>query len=81
MNETYYYTLNFFDLIGKLHSNFKAGTFNLFNHTDILLEWKNVGGGPNSLGYQFEYFKYKQEPRLDYIIHSLTYRLKLGGGK
>ncbi len=81
LNETYYYTLNFFDLLGKMHSNFKAGSYNLLNHTRIELEWKNLGKGRNSLAYQFEYFNYKQEPRLDYLAHTLTYRLKLGGRK
>ena len=81
MNETYYYTLNFFDLLGKMHSNFKAGSFNLLNHTKIDLEWKNLGKGRNSLAYQFEYFNYKEEPRLDYLAHTLTYRLILGGKK
>ncbi len=81
MNETYYYSLNFFDLLGSMHSNFKAGSFNLLNHTRIELEWKNLGEGRNSLAYQFEYFKYKEEAMLDYLVHTLTFRLILGGRK
>jgi hypothetical protein len=81
LNETYYYTLNFFDLLGKMHSNFSAGSFNLLNHTKIELEWKNLGKGRSSLVYQFEYFNYKDVPRLDYLAHTLTYRLILGGKK
>jgi hypothetical protein len=81
MNETYYYTLNFFDLMGKVHSNFRAGSFNLLNHTDFELEWRQIGGSNKSLAYRIEYFHYKKEPRLQYLVHSISYRIKLGGKK
>ncbi len=81
MNESYYYTLNFFDLVGKLHSNLRAGSFNLLNHTDFELEWRPAGGRKNSLAYRLEYFHYHNEPRLQYLVHAINYRIKLGGKK
>ena len=81
MNETYYYTLNFFDLVGKLHSNFRAGSFNLMNHTEFELEWSRIAKSNKSLAYRLEYFLYQNEPQLKYLVHSISYRIKLGGKK
>ena len=80
-NETYYYTLNFFDLVGKVHSNFRAGSFNLLNHTDFELEWRHIGNSNKSLAYRLEYFHFKDEPQLQYLVHAISYRIKLGGKK
>jgi hypothetical protein len=81
MNETYYYSLNFLDLMGNVHSNFKAGSFNLMNHTDFELEWRRIGNSNKSLAYRLEYFHFKKEPRLQYLVHAISFRIKLGGGK
>lgn len=81
MNETYYYTLNFSDLVRKLHSNFRAGSFNLLNHTDFELEWRQIGNSNKSLAYRFEYFHFMDEPKLQYLVHAISYRIMLGGKK
>ena len=79
MNGTYYYTLNFFEQVGKVHSHFMAGSYNLMNHTDLELEWRQIGNGHKSLAYRFEYYHFKNEPRLQYLVHAISYRIKLGG--
>ena len=81
MNETYYYTLNFFDQVGKVHSNFRAGSFNLLNHTDFELEWRQIGNSNKSLAYRLEYFHFKNQPQLQYLVHAISYRIKLGVNK
>lgn len=81
MNETYYYTLNFFDQVGKVHSHFRAGSFNLLNHTDFELEWRQIGNSNKSLAYHLEYFYFNDEPKLQYLVHAISYRIKLGGKK
>jgi len=81
LNETYYYSLSFSDLIGKVHSNFTAGSFGLFNHFDLGIKWKIPGNRNNSLSYQLEYFYYAAEPKLDYLVHTISFNIKLGGKK
>jgi hypothetical protein len=78
MNETYYYTLNFFDLVGKVHSNFGAGSLGLLNHTDIELEWRQLGNSNKSLAYRLEYLCFNTEPRLQYLVHAISFRIILG---
>lgn len=45
MNEVYYYSLNVFEIIGNMHSHFKAGSLNVMNHIDFETEWK-IPGSP-----------------------------------
>ena len=81
MNEVYYYTLNFFDIIGKLHSNFKGGSVNVLNHLDLDIEWKIPGSVKSSLAYRLEYLHYSPQASLDYMSHTISYRMKLGNKK
>jgi hypothetical protein len=81
LNETYYYSLSFGDLIRKVHSNFNAGSYNLMNHFDLGINWKIPGNSSNSLSYQLESFFYGEEAKLNYLVHTVSYRIKIGGKK
>ncbi len=69
--ETYYYSLSLGDFISNAHQNMQFASLGLFNHTDLSIDiftQKNF-----SLGYQFRYFGYYQEPRYGYIAHSINF--------
>jgi len=78
MNETYFYTLIFFNQVEKVHSNFKVGSFGLLNHPDFELEWRQIGNSNKSLAYQLEYFCFNTEPRLQYLVHAISFCIMLG---
>jgi hypothetical protein len=81
MNEVYYYSLKLSDIIGKLHSNFNAGSVNVMNHIDFETEWKIPGSLKSSLAYRLEYLYYNPQASLDYLSHTISYRIKLGTKK
>jgi hypothetical protein len=81
MNEVYYYSLNVFDIIGNMHSHFKAGSTDVMNHIDFETEWKIPGSVKSSLAYRLEYLHYSPQASLDYLSHTITYRMKLGTKK
>jgi len=76
--ETHYYSLTIGDFISNAHSNMEFGSFNLFNHTDFQVEILNPKRKRLSMAYEFEYFGYFQEPRLNYIVHSFNLKWKVG---
>uniref|UniRef100_UPI00404A3AC9 hypothetical protein n=1 Tax=Fulvivirga sp. TaxID=1931237 RepID=UPI00404A3AC9 len=75
--ESYFYSLTFSDFITNAHSNLKFGANNLFNQTDFEFEIYNPLKR-FSIAYQFEYFSYFSEPRIDYLAHSLNFIIKVG---
>ena len=81
MNEVYYYSLKVSDIIGKLHSNFKGGSIDVMNHIDFETEWKIPGSVKSSLAYRLEYQYYRPQASLDYLSHTIMYRMKLGTKK
>jgi hypothetical protein len=76
--ETYYYSLEFPDFISNANSNFTFGTFNLFNHTNVEIEFLHRQGKRLSLAYEFDYFGYYDEPKLNYLTNSLNMKWKIG---
>lgn len=76
--EEYFYSLRFSDFISNALSNLKFGSYNLFNHTNFEIGLVPVKDKRLSLAYEFEYFGYYEEPRLNYIANSLNLKWKIG---
>jgi hypothetical protein len=79
LEDTYYHELHAVDIISNMHSNLQAGTFNLLNHTDLEVEWRNLSKKGSSIAYCLEYFGYYGDGRLDYLVNSISIRLILDG--
>ena len=79
LEDTYYHELHAVDIISNMHSNLKPGSFNLLNHTDFEIEWRNLSKKGSSIAYCLEYFGYYGEGRLDYLVNSISIRLLVGG--
>lgn len=75
--ESYFYSLRFSDFVSNAHSNFQFGTYNIFNHTNIVVELL-PDQKSFSMAYEFEYFGYFKAPKLSYINHSLNFNWELG---
>jgi hypothetical protein len=78
--EEYYYSLTFSDFVRNPHSNMTFGSWNLFNHTDLRIEWIQPEKG-FSIAYEFEFMGYWDEPAFRYIAHSVNLNWKIGNKK
>jgi hypothetical protein len=78
MNEEYYYSLALADIIRNLHSNFTAGSLDIMSHIDFEAEWKIPESVKSYLTYRLEYMQYSPNASLDYLSHTISYRMKLG---
>jgi hypothetical protein len=76
--ETYYYSLRFSDFIKNALSNMQFGSFDLFNHTRLAIQFWPGSGRKLSYSYVFEYYGYYQEPGLDFITHGIGLNWKIG---
>lgn len=76
--ETYFYSLRFSDFISNVHSNLQFGSFNKFNHTNIVAKLQPSRNKRLFLAYEFEYFGYYNNPKLNYLSHSLNLNWKIG---
>lgn len=76
--ETYFYSMKFADFISNAHSHMKFGSFELFNHTQLIVESISRKDKRLSLAYEFEYFGYYPDPRLSYITHSIQLKWIIG---
>jgi len=76
--ETYFYSLTFSDFVNNAHSNMKFGSFDLFNHTTLEIALAHAKDKKMSIGYEFEYFGYFDDPRLSYMAHSINLIWKVG---
>lgn len=54
------------------HRNFKAGSFNMFNNTLIELLYVNPLHPRFGYSYTFEYFMYKNSPKVQALSHTIT---------
>jgi hypothetical protein len=79
LEDTYYHDLHTVDIISNMHSNLRAGSLNLLNHTDFEVEWRHINKMGTSIAYRLEYFGYFQDARLDYLVNSISLRLIVGG--
>ncbi|MFC2124688.1 hypothetical protein ACFLU5_07735 [Bacteroidota bacterium] len=79
--ESHFYSLTMSDFVNNAHSNIKFGTCNLLNHTNLEIIFIEINKKRLSLGYEFEYFVYYENPRLDYMTHSLNMYWNLGHKK
>jgi hypothetical protein len=76
--ETYFYSFGLSEFVSSAHRNMQFGSFNLFNRTRFDIELAKMKAGRFSLTYGFEYFGYHQEPRLNFMNHSLKLKIKIG---
>ena len=76
--ETYYYSFSFSDFFTSAYSNIKFGSFNLFNHTRLKVEFLRQEDNRLSFAYEFEYYAYFEDPEVKFMSHSLNLIWKLG---
>lgn len=76
--EQYFYSLKFADFAGNPHSNIRFGSFDLMNHTQVKLQLPNVKGKRLILGYEFDYFGYYKNPKVEYLTHSINLSWTIG---
>jgi hypothetical protein len=79
LKDTFYHDLHFVDIISNMHSNLQAGSFNVMNHTDFELEWRQLNKMGSSIAYRLEYFGCYAGARLDYLVNSISIRLLIWG--
>lgn len=76
-SESHFYSLNFFDWLSDMNSNFEFGSFNLLNHSNLEIEFISILKDGLSIEYEFEYYGYFNNPKLDYISHGINLRWNL----
>lgn len=76
--ETYFYSLRFSDFVSNAHSNLQFGSYNLFNHTNFEIELRSNKKKRLSIAYEFEFYGYYEEPKLNYPSHSFNLKWKIG---
>lgn len=76
--ETTFYFREFSDFVRNAHSDLKFGSYNLFNHTNIEIEWINAKDKKLSVAYEFEYVGYYKNPDFSYVVHALNLKWKIG---
>jgi hypothetical protein len=65
--DPYYYDLSFGDVIKYLHQDMQFGSFGQYNHSELEIRYKPNAGSRWALAYNFQYYGYFDEPRLDMI--------------
>jgi hypothetical protein len=81
LSESTFYTLNFGDWVTNSHRNFKFGTIDLLNHSNLKVEIPNLVKAGLSLSYEFEYYGYFGKSKLIYISHGLNLTWCIGSNK
>lgn len=76
--ESYFYSLTFSEFVTNAHRNLKMGSYNLFNHANLEIVLLNKTKKRLSLAYEFKYFGRYKESKLNYLIHSLNFKWKVG---
>lgn len=79
--ETTFYSREFSDFVRNAHSDLKFGSYNLFNHTNMEIEWINAKDKKLSASYEFEYVGYYKNPDFSYVVHALNLTWKIGKKK
>ncbi|MFP4528649.1 MAG: hypothetical protein ACLFQX_08880 [Candidatus Kapaibacterium sp.] len=75
----YIFSLRTGDIISDLHSNFRAGSLNLFNNLYYEMNYIFDKDDPFlSVGYSFRFLNYFDEPEFDYLNHSLNFKYYWG---
>jgi len=75
--ETYFYSLTLNDFVSNVHSDMNLGSLNAFQHFDVQVALS----GQNKrfrIGYEFEYLGYSNDPKYQYIIHSINLIWQVG---
>jgi hypothetical protein len=75
-NEVYFYSLAASDWIGNAHQDLTFGFNNLFNNTILKIELDS--DRKVKWGYEFNYFGYFEDPKVQYMSHAITMKWKLG---
>lgn len=78
--ESYFYSLTFNDFVSNVHSDMKFGSPGDFLHYQVHVLFSGFGRG-FSMGYQFEYMGYTEQPEYQYLIHSINLAWQLGNKK
>ena len=78
--ETYFYSLTFNDFVRNVHSDMKFGSQGDFLHYQLHLILSGLGRRL-SIGYQFEYIDYLNDPEYKYLIHSINLIWQVGTKK
>jgi len=76
--ESYYYSLKLSDFLQNAHQNIKFGTLNTYNHSTLQVEMHSNKYQRLSYSYEVEYFGYYQAPKISILLHSISFRWKLG---
>jgi len=76
--ESHFYSLSFSDFVTNPHKDLKFGSLDLIEHIDLGITLVNFNKKKMSAGYGFQYFGYNDDPRLDYLTHSVNLYWTLG---
>jgi hypothetical protein len=78
--ETYFYSLTFNDFVSNVHSDMKAGSIDVYQHFEIQVALSNINGRFR-IGYGFEYQGYSDDPKYQYLTHSVNLTWQVGNKK
>lgn len=74
--DPYYFSLEFTDIISRLHSKMKLSMPNTFVQSDIGIDYIFNGSKRNySIGYELDYLGYKREKIYKEINHAITFKI------
>ena len=75
--ETYFYSLTLSDFVSNVHSDMSFGSLNSFQHFDIQVALSGLNKRFR-VGYEFEYLGYSDDPKYQYMIHSINLTWQVG---
>ena len=71
IDDPYFYDAGFGTMIRNLHSDFRFGSLNLYNNTELELRWTPKPGSRLAFAYLYQYYAYTDEPTLKMINQSV----------